>query len=70
MLADTPVTTPVEPTVACALLLLVHTPPDGEELKLVVKPAHTLAVPEIAAGTTPTVMLTEGVIVPQVLDSV
>jgi hypothetical protein len=42
----TPVTTPVvEPTVAIAVLLLLHVPPDVALLSVVILPGHTLAVP-------------------------
>ncbi len=42
----TPVTTPVdEPTVAIAVLLLLHVPPDVALLSVVVLPWQTLAVP-------------------------
>jgi hypothetical protein len=40
----------VIPTVATEVLELVQKPPAGELLKVVVEPAHTLAVPVIAAG--------------------
>ena len=46
----TPVTTPAELTVAIDELLLVHVPPDGEELSVVFDPTHTLAVPDIEPG--------------------
>jgi len=32
------------------LLLLLHVPPDGELLNVVVAPTHTEAVPDIAPG--------------------
>jgi hypothetical protein len=51
-----PVTTPVPvPTVAILVLLLVHIPPDIEELKVVVAPSHTVVVPLIAPGVAITV---------------
>ena len=56
MLAATPVTIPVLPTVATAVLLLLHVPHSDVLLNVVVEPAHTLAVPVIAgaAGLTVT----------------
>lgn len=49
--ADAPVTTPdEEPTVAIPVLPLVHVPPDGELLYVVVEPIHTDVVPEIDPG--------------------
>lgn len=49
--AVTPVTIPSpEPTVATGRLLLVHVPPDGDELSVVVDPTHSPAVPVIAPG--------------------
>ena len=48
---DTPVTTPVKKsTVEIPVLLLVHVPPPATSLNVVVKPAHTLAVPVIDDG--------------------
>jgi hypothetical protein len=47
--ADTPVTAGPE-TVAIARSLLVHVPPAGVELSVVVKPTHTLRVPVIVDG--------------------
>ena len=50
--AATPVTTPVALlTVASNVLLLLQLPSGVASLKLVVKPAHTLVVPVIAAGS-------------------
>jgi hypothetical protein len=50
--ANTPVTTPVpEPTVAIAVLLLAHDPPDVELLNVVVEPTQTEWVPVFAEGT-------------------
>ncbi len=48
----TPVTVPVDdPTVACAILLLLHVPPDVGSLRLTVAPlAHTVAGPVMAKG--------------------
>jgi hypothetical protein len=55
--AATPLTVPdPEPTVACAVLLLLQVPPAVPSLKVVVKPTHTLVVPVIAAGTGLTVI--------------
>jgi hypothetical protein len=48
---ETLVTKPVEePTVATAVLLLLHVPPLIELLNVVVPPLHMRAVPVIAAG--------------------
>ena len=56
---DTPVTKPVEePTVAFAVLPLVHVPPLVASLMLVVKPAHTVAVPVMDEGSGLTVTTT------------
>ena len=49
--AATPDTTPdVELTLAVPDALLVHTPPVGDEDKVVVDPVHTESVPDIAEG--------------------
>jgi len=49
--ASTPVIIPLlVPMVATVVLLLVHEPPDVALLSVVVRPTHTLVVPEIAAG--------------------
>lgn len=54
--AAAPVTTPdVELTLAVPDALLVHTPPVGEEDKVVVDPTQTVAVPDIAPGVVFTV---------------
>ena len=45
-----PVTTPVPATTVALPLLLVHVPPAGVELSVVVNPIHTLFVPVIAVG--------------------
>ena len=56
---DTPVTTPVdEPIVAMPVLPLVHVPPLVASLMLVVKPAHTVAVPVMDEGSGLTVTTT------------
>ncbi len=46
--AATPETMPVEPTVATAILLLVHVPPPVVLASAVLAPTHTVAVPVIA----------------------
>ena len=52
----TPDTTPdVELTLAVPDALLVHVPPVGVELNVVVEPIHTTAVPVIAVGEALTV---------------
>jgi hypothetical protein len=43
--ATAPVTMPVEPIAAMAELLLLHVPPEGVPLKVVVAPEHTTLVP-------------------------
>lgn len=54
--SEAPLTTPVElPTVAIAVLLLDHVPPDGDELKVMVLPEHTDDGPDIALGVVFTV---------------
>jgi len=53
-----PVTVPdVEPMVATAVLLLLHTPPLVISVNVIVKPTHTLLVPPMAAGFGLTVKL-------------
>ena len=53
---DTPLTVPDDdPTVAIAVLLLVQTPPVGDEDNVVVDPVHTESVPDIAEGAVFTV---------------
>ena len=57
MPAAMPVTTPEdEPTVAVEVLLLLQEPPETDSIKVVVRPAHTVVVPVIAAGTAFTVI--------------
>ena len=47
--AEMPVTMPVEdPTVAIAVLLLLHWPPAVESINVLLDPTHTLAVPVMA----------------------
>ena len=53
--AATPVTIPVEPTVATELLLLLHVPPEVALVRATVPPAQTEAEPEIADGSALTV---------------
>ena len=55
--ADTPVTIPVEPIVATAVLPLAQAPPVDASLNEVVAPWHTAAVPDIAAGNPLTVTI-------------
>lgn len=45
--AATPVTTPEVFTVATAVLLLLHVPPDTVLVRATVRPVHTLVEPEI-----------------------
>jgi hypothetical protein len=54
--SETPVTTPTASTVALAVLLLLHTPPDIALASAVVEPIQTDEAP-VLAGTEPTVML-------------
>ena len=49
--AATPVTMPVEPTLAVPGARLAHTPPPVPSASVVVAPTHTLSVPVIAAGS-------------------
>jgi len=44
-----PLTTPVELTVAMAVLLLAHVPPAGVATKVMVLPAQRVLLPEIVA---------------------
>ena len=54
--AVTPVTTPVPAsTVALAGALLLHAPPPGDEVSVVVVPTHADSVPPIAPGADVTV---------------
>ena len=53
--AATPVTSPAVPTVATAVLLLLHVPPVTVELKVVTDPGQTVAVPVSAGGKALTV---------------
>ena len=48
--ADKPDTTPEPDTVAIAVLLLLHVPPDVAFVNVVVDAGHTTKVPPIAAG--------------------
>jgi hypothetical protein len=65
--AATPVTTPVEPTVATEVLLLLHVPPVTVSLKVVVDEVQTVAVPVIepADEDAPTVTTNVAVELPQ-----
>ena len=67
--AFTPVTSPLLLTVATAVLLLIHDPPDFASESCVVKPAHTVAVPVIAptAGVALTVIDLVLTIIPHTL---
>ena len=40
-----------EPTVATAALLLLHIPPVGASLNVVVEPSHTLVIPVMDDGS-------------------
>ena len=65
--ADTPVTTPVEATVATPVELELHVPPPAASVRLVVVPTHSVGVPVIvpATGSGFTVMVLVAVKVPQ-----
>lgn len=67
-----PVTIPVVPIVATALLLLLHEPPDNALPNVVVPPTHTFAVPVIvpAPVVVATVTFIVAVAVPQVFVTV
>ena len=55
MIADpavTPDTIPVAPTVAIAVLLLLHTPNGDASDKLMVAPLHTLSAAAVTGSTT------------------
>jgi hypothetical protein len=45
-----PVTTPVALTLAIAVLLLVHVPPPGVAVSVMVEPMQTVLLPVIAAA--------------------
>jgi hypothetical protein len=51
----TPVTTPVDPTVAMDVLLLVHVPLPAASVSVTVPPAQTAELPVIAGGSADTV---------------
>lgn len=54
--AATPLTTPVdEPTVAMAVIALLHAPPPTASVSDIESPAHTADTPLIAMGDTLTV---------------
>ena len=42
-----PVTRPVVPTLATAILLLLHTPPDAASVRAIEEPEHTVDKPVI-----------------------
>jgi len=63
----TPLTIPVDPTLARLVLLLLHVPPVVASLNAVVDPAHTTRVPVIPAGKGLTVT---GVVMKQPVDNV
>jgi len=55
----TPVTMPLEPTVAIPALEVAHVPPGVEFVKLIEEPTHTLPDPEIADGAEETVTIVD-----------
>jgi len=67
--AAIPVTTPVLPTVATDVALLLQTPPGARSLSVVVAVAHTVKMPvmEPAIGNGLTVNVCDAVAVPQLL---
>ena len=66
MPAATPDTIPVvDPTVAIAVLLLLHVPPPGLQLKAVVVPGHKLFIPVIPDGKGLTVNNIVAITLPQ-----
>jgi hypothetical protein len=70
--AATPVTTPADETVALAVLLLLHEPPDTVSLKVIVAVSHTADEPEMepASGDRSTEMFIVAVAEPQPLVTV
>src|ERR1019366_9069008 len=62
-----PETTPVLPTVATAVLLLLHVPPGVASVSVVVLPAQTVAVPVTDDGNAFTVTVAEAVQPPDVV---
>jgi hypothetical protein len=70
--ATTPVTTPVPPTEATPVALLLHVPPAVAFDNAVVLPAHTVAVPVIvpALGSALTVTTLVVLALPQLLVTV
>lgn len=64
---DTPVTMPVALTLAVPALL--HTPPGGEHVSIIVRPTHTLEGPTIAdtVGKGLTVITEDDATLPQTL---
>ena len=54
---STPVTMPLAETIATAVLLLVHVPPEGVHESVVLAPTHTVAIPVIAEGLGNTVIV-------------
>jgi hypothetical protein len=65
--AATPVTTPLPVTVAVAVLLLLHVPPETASLSVVVEPTHVNIVPVIAVAGPETVIVA---VLAQPVDSV
>lgn len=62
-----PDTTPVpDPTVAILKFPLVQVPPPGEEVNVVIEPAHKTAAPVIAAGVVLTVICLVAIQLPSV----
>jgi hypothetical protein len=54
---ETPVTMPLTPTVAIDGALVVHVPPTGRQLSVVVNPSHTFGLPVISPGNANTVVV-------------
>ena len=70
--AETPVTTPVELTVAIAGLLLLQVPPTVVSISVMVLPVHTLVGPVIVPADTTLITVTSAVAeaLPQLLVTV
>jgi hypothetical protein len=68
---DTPVTTPLAPTVATELLALVHAPPLASLVKVTVPPGQIAVGPLmlLVVGAAITVIALEATSIPQLLDT-
>lgn len=68
--AATPATVPEVPTVAIAVLPLLHVPPDVASARDIVATGHTFVVPVMEDGSAFTVSIAVTVVVPQALVTV